>query len=98
MSLTYTGNTLNCLKPVHNEVSTYAVAEYFFEPVRCSSDVQPPGIHLLPQAQQVGSLNAAEGALLGACIGDAAGAPLEFPRSDHVGPDKVRAMLTVAFR
>ncbi|BDA47872.1 probable ADP-ribosylarginine hydrolase Tri1 at N-terminal half [Coccomyxa sp. Obi] len=35
------------------------------------------------------SLNAAEGAMLGVCVGDAAGAPLEFPRSARISEEKV---------
>ncbi|KAK9793462.1 hypothetical protein WJX73_000555 [Symbiochloris irregularis] len=43
--------------------------------------------------QMVAGLNAATGALLGVCVGDAAGAPLEFPRSACISDDKVdRAM------
>jgi len=36
------------------------------------------------------SLDAAEGAMLGVCVGDAAGAPLEFPRSAVITEEKVR--------
>lgn len=35
------------------------------------------------------SADAAEGALLGVCVGDAAGAPLEFPRVDPSSAEKV---------
>ena len=36
------------------------------------------------------SLDAAEGAMLGVCVGDAAGAPLEFPRSARITEEKAR--------
>ncbi len=36
------------------------------------------------------SLDAAVGAMLGVCVGDAAGAPLEFPRSARITEEKAR--------
>ena len=35
------------------------------------------------------SFDAALGAFVGACVGDAAGAVLEFPRVDHISPERV---------